>query len=88
MPHRQASAERDTLHELTQALGCDANVPSQMLITNCEYNERPAFLKKRNFLFWTLLGLGASFRNELESKLHETEYTIEKHVQSLDLLFK
>ena len=83
-PHRQSSSERDTLHELSQTVSIDGDVQSNMLIMNCEYNDRPNFTKKRYFWLMTLLGLSVVYRNGLRKKLYETDFIVEKHVEAID----
>ena len=55
---------------------------------NCNYSERPAFAKKRYFLLTALLGLSALHRNKMNSKMFETTFKIEKHVESVKAEFK
>ena len=83
IPHTMKHSERDTLHEMHQSTGIDGTVSDQMLIMNCKYSERPLFTKKRYFLMFTLLGGGSAFRNILQKQIYETEFNVEKHVESV-----
>ena len=84
MPHTLHRCERDTLHETSQNIGLDDYMPSQMLIMNCDYYNRPNFIKKRYYLLASILGCGAFVRNGLQKKIHEASYAIEKHVDSVE----
>ena len=54
-----------------------------MLILNCDYYERPNFVKKRYYLLASLLGCGAFLRNGLQRKVYETNYAVDKLVESI-----
>ena len=88
IPHRMSTSERDTLHELSQDVCVDGAVPGSILVMNCSYSDRPAFAKKRFFILATLLGLSSVYRNGLRSKLFETTFTVEKHVESVKIDLK
>lgn len=83
-PHTMERSERDVLHELSQSVTFGGHVASSMLIMNCDYSERPNFAKKRYFTLMTLFGLGSLYRNSLRRRLHETNFYVEKHVESID----
>ena len=87
IPHRNQTSERDTLHELSQSVSV-GDIPASILVMNCNYSERPAFAKKRYFLLTALLGLSALHRNKMNSKMFETTFKIEKHVESVKAEFK
>ncbi len=65
-------------------MGVQGHVASKMLIMNCRYDERPNFVKKRYFWLMTMLGLSTVYRNGLSSKLHEANFSIEKHIDVID----
>jgi len=87
IPHRNQTNERDTLHELSQLVSV-GDIPAKILVMNCSQNERPAFAKKRYFLLTAFLGLSSFHRNKMNSKLFETTFKIEKHVESVKAEFK
>lgn len=65
-------------------MSIDGYVPNKMLIMNCDYYERPNFVKKRYFLLASLLGCGAFLRNGLQRKIFETNYDVSKHVEGIE----
>jgi len=77
-------SERDVLHEMSQSISIDGHVANNMLIMNCNYNDRPDFAKKRYFTIMTLFGLSSLYRNSLRRRLFETNFYVEKHVESID----
>ena len=84
IPHRLQRSERDTLHETSQHIGFDGYIPSEMLIMNCDYNERPNFVKKRYYFLASLLGCGAFIRNGLHRQIYEANFLIDKHVEAIE----
>ena len=66
IPHTMECAERDVLHEISQHIGFEGNIPNNLLIMNCDYNNRPEIVKKRHYMLATLVGCGAFIRNALK----------------------
>ena len=55
-----------------------------MLIMNCDYEDRPNFAKKRYFILMAFLGMSSFYRIKILSKMYETKFTVEKHVESVN----